>query len=140
MEWTPRRADAVGLAVVGVGLGLAAALAVADAPGRILVGAAAFLVLVLGIRDLLGGPRLAAGPDGVDVRTLWTRRHLPWAGLRIRVRVSRRLGVQGRALELDTAAGPDDDGVLVLLSRRDLGAEPEAVARTLRELDPGRRD
>lgn len=139
MHWTPRRADAVALSVVGLGLGLAAALVVADTPGRILVGAAALLVLALGIRDLLGGPRLAAGPDGVDVRTLWTHRHLPWAALRVQVRVTRRLGVQSRALELDTAAGPDDDGVLVLLSRRDLGAEPEAVARTLRELDPGRR-
>jgi hypothetical protein len=38
--------------------------------------------------------------------------------------------------ELDTAAGPDDDGVLVVLGRRDLGADPEQVARELRALDP----
>lgn len=139
MQWSPRRSEAIAMSVVGVGLGLAAAVVVVDTPGRILVGAAALLVLALGIRDLVGGPRLSVGPDGIDVRTLWTRRHLPWAALRVQVRVTRRLGVQSRALELDTASGPDDDGVLVLLSRRDLGAEPDAVARALRELDPGRR-
>jgi hypothetical protein len=37
-----------------------------------------------------------------------------------------------------TAAGPDDDGVLVVLGRRDLGADPQDVARALRELDPTR--
>jgi hypothetical protein len=42
--------------------------------------------------------------------------------------------VRGRTLELDTATGPDDDGVLVLLGRRDLGADPEEVARVLRSL------
>lgn len=136
MHWTPRRSEALALAAVGLGLGVAAAGVVTDPAGRILVGAAALLVLALGIRDLLSGPRLSAGPDGVDVRTLWTRRHLPWAVLRVQVRVSRRLGVQSRALELDTAAGPDDDGVLVLLSRRDLGAEPDAVASALAELSP----
>jgi hypothetical protein len=136
VHWTPRRSEALALAAVGLGLGLAAAGVVTDTAGRILVGAAALLVLALGIRDLLSGPRLSAGPDGVDVRTLWTRRHLPWAVLRVQVRVTRRLGIQSRALELDTAAGPDDDGVLVLLSRRDLGAEPDTVARALAELSP----
>ena len=47
-------------------------------------------------------------------------------------------GVRGRTLELDTAAGPDDDGVLVILGRRDLGTDPEDVARALRDLDPTR--
>jgi len=136
VHWTPRPSEALALAAVGLGLGVAAAGVVTDPAGRILVGAAALLVLALGIRDLLSGPRLSAGPDGVDVRTLWTRRHLPWAVLRVQVRVTRRLGIQSPALELDTAAGPDDDGVLVLLSRRDLGAEPETVARALAGLSP----
>jgi hypothetical protein len=46
--------------------------------------------------------------------------------------------MSSRLLELDTATGPDDAGVLVLLGRRDLGADPEDVARALRALDPGR--
>jgi hypothetical protein len=134
VTWSPRPGETTALVVVALGLGLA--LVVLDTPGRVLVGAGAVLLLVLAARDVLARPRLAAGPDGVDVRT-WTRgRHLPWSGLRVRVRESRRLGLRGRTLELDTAAGPDDDGVLVVLGRRDLGADPEEVARALRALHP----
>jgi hypothetical protein len=96
------------------------------------------LVIVLAARYLLARPRLAAGPDGVDVRTLTGHRHLPWSDLRVNVRETRRLGVRGRTLELDTARGTDDPGVLIVLARRDLGADPEEVARALRALDPTR--
>jgi len=134
VQWSPRRAETA--ALVAVALGLALALVVLDAPGRVLVGAGALPLAVLAVRDVVGRPRLAAGPDGVDVRT-WRRvRHLPWAGLRVRVRENRRLGVRSRTLELDTAAGPDDDGVLVVLARRDLGTDPAEVARALQALDP----
>lgn len=134
MQWSPRPAGTVALA--GIGLGLAVAVLVVDATGRVLVGAAAVLVLALAVRDTVARPRLAAGPEGVDVRTGITRRHLPWPGLHLHVRESRRFGVRSRTLELDTAAGPDDDGVLVVLGRRDLGADPEDVARALRSFDP----
>ena len=134
MQWSPRAGETA--ALVAVALGLTLALVVLDAPGRVLVGAGALLLLGLALRDLVARPRLTAGPDGVDVRTWTRRRHLPWSGLRVRVRESRRLGVRSRTLELDTAAGPDDDGVLVVLGRRDLGADPEQVARELRALDP----
>jgi hypothetical protein len=56
----------------------------------------------------------------------------------VAVRTTRRFGLTSSALELDTAGGPDDAGVLVLLGRRDLGADPEAVADELRRLQPGR--
>ena len=134
MQWSPRPAETAALVAIALGLGLA--LVVLDAPGRLLVGAGALLLVALAVRDVVGRPRLSAGPDGVDVRTWARSRHLPWAGLRVRVRASRRLGVRSRTLELDTAAGPDDDGVLVVLGRRDLGADPEQVARALRALDP----
>jgi hypothetical protein len=124
--------------LAAVGAGLALSVVVLDAAGRVLVGLGAVLVLVLAARDLLARPRLAAGPDGVDVRTLTGGRHLPWPGLRVVVRETRRFGVRGRTLELDTAGGPDDPGVLVVLGRRDLGADPEEVARALRALDPTR--
>ena len=134
MQWSPRPAETVALAAVGLGLGLA--LVVLDAAGRVLVGAGALLLLVLAVRDVVVRPRLTAGPDGVDVRT-WTRgRHLPWRGLRVRVRETRRFGVRTRTLELDTATGPDDDGLLVVLGRRDLGTDPAEVARAQRALDP----
>ena len=134
MEWSPRPAETVALAVVGLGLLLA--LLFLDAAGRVLVAAAALLAFGLVLRDLLLRPRLSAGPDGVVVRTLGGRQQLSWAGLRIEVRVSRRFGMSNRTLELDAAAGPQDDGVLVVLGRRDLGTDPDDVARALWSLDP----
>jgi hypothetical protein len=130
VQWSPRPAETVALAAIGLGLALAVVLV--DPVGRLLVGAAALLVLALAARDALLRPRLSADEDGVVVRTLSGRRHLPWPGLRVQVRATKRWGVRGRTLELDTAAGPDDEGTLVLLGRRDLGADPEEVARALR--------
>ena len=132
MEWSPRGGATAALAVLGGALASAALLV--DPVGRVLVGAAAALLLLLAVRDLLLRPRLSAGPLGVVVRTLGGRRELPWSLLRVRVRTARRFGVRSRTLELDTAAGPDDPGVLVLLGRRDLGTDPEEVASRLREL------
>ncbi|MGY1807576.1 PH domain-containing protein [Blastococcus sp. SYSU D00669] len=132
MQWSPRAAETAALAAIGLGLALAVLLV--DPLGRVLVGAAALLVLGLAARDALLRPRLSAELDGVVVRTLVGRRLLPWGGLRVQVRTTSRWGLRSRTLELDTAAGPDDDGVLVLLGRRDLGTDPEEVARALREL------
>jgi hypothetical protein len=134
VQWSPRIGETAALGAVG--LGLALAVVALDAEGRLLVGAAAVLTLALAARDLLLRPRLSAGPDGLVVRTLGGRSRLPWPGLHVQVRETRRFGVRNRVLELDTAQGPDDDGVLVLLGRRDLGADPDEVARALRELDP----
>jgi hypothetical protein len=134
VQWSPRGAETAALAVLG--LGLALAVVFLDTAGKVLVGAGAVLLLGLAVRDRLARPRLAAGPDGVDVRNLTGGAHLPWARLHVRVRETRRLGVRSRTLELDTASDPDDDGVLVVLGRRDLGADPDQVARALRELDP----
>ena len=135
MQWSPRAGETAALAVLG--LGLALAVVFLDAAGRVLVGAGAVLLLLLAARDVLTRPRLTAGPDGVDVRRLTGGTHLPWSRLGVRVREIRRLGVRGRTLELDTASGPeDDDGVLIVLGRRDLGADPVEVARALRALDP----
>lgn len=115
---------------------VAIAVALLDPVGRVLVSAGGLLLLALAARDLVLRPRLTAGPEGVVVARLSGRLRLDWAGLRVRVRPSRRLGVRWQVLELDTAAGPDDDGVLVLLGRRDLGADPREVARALGALDP----
>ncbi|HYX94783.1 MAG TPA: PH domain-containing protein [Geodermatophilus sp.] len=134
MEWSPRTGETAVLAAAGAVLGLATV--VLDPLGRVLVGAAAVLLLALSARDRLLRPRLAAGPEGVAVRRLGGTTVLPWARLRVRVRDTRRWGLRSRLLELDTAAGPDDDGELVLLGRRDLGADPGDVARVLRALDP----
>ncbi|MCV2491240.1 PH domain-containing protein [Geodermatophilus sp. YIM 151500] len=134
MAWSPHPLGTATLVVAAVVLG-AAALSL-DAAGRLLVGAATLLALGVAGRDVVARPRLAVDADGVVVRTGTGRRHLPWAHVRIGVRATRRFGLRSRLLELDTAAGPDDTGVLVLLGRRDLGADPEEVARTLRGLAP----
>ncbi len=134
MEWSARTGGTAVLAVAGVVLGLATVFL--DPLGRLLVGAAAVLLLALAVRDRLLRPRLAAGPDGVVVRRLTGATVLPWTRLRVRVRESRRWGLRSRLLELDTAAGPDDDGELVLLGRRDLGVDPGDVARALTALRP----
>ena len=135
MTWSPPTWDTAASAAVGVLLAVSVPF-IADTPGRILVAGGAVLLLGLSARDRVLRPRLSAGPDGVVVRTLSGSTHLPWAGLRIRVRESRRFGLRGRSLELDTATGPDDDGTLVVLGRRELGADPETVARDLWRLDP----
>ncbi len=134
MEWSPRTGETAVLAATGAVLGLATV--VLDPLGRVLVGAAAVLLLALSAQDRLLRPRLAAGPEGVAVRRLGGTTVLPWARLQVRVRDTRRWGLRSRLLELDTAAGPDDDGELVLLARRELGADPGDVARALRALDP----
>lgn len=135
MTWTTRPAETVLSATMGL-LFAAGVAVVVDAPGRILLALGSALFLAQAGRDLLQRPRLAAGPDGVRVRRLAGGVHLPWGPLRVGVRETRRLGLRTPTLELDTATGPDDDGVLVVLGRRDLGADPAAVARQLRELDP----
>jgi hypothetical protein len=134
VEWSTRAAETVALVVAGVVLAVVAALL--DPLGRVLVGAAAVLLLLLALRDRVLRPRLATDPDGLLVRRLSGTMELPWALLRVRVRETRRWGVRARLLELDTATGPDDDGVLVLLGRRDLGTDPEQVARALHDLAP----
>ena len=134
MQWSPSTVLPAGLSAAGLVLGAGAAAL--DDAGRVLVGAAALLLLVLAGRDLVLRPRLAVTGDGVEVRTLTGRRVLPWGLLRVRVRAGRRWGTTVRTLELDTADGPDDDGVLLVLGRRDLGAPVEEVARRLREADP----
>jgi hypothetical protein len=136
VQWSPRPGQTAALAVVG--LALAAATPLLDAAGRLLVGAAALLVLLLSARDVLLRPRLSADRAGVVVRTVAGRRRLPWATLRAGVRETRRFGMRSRTLELDTTAGPDDEGVLVVLSRRDLGTDPDDVLRQLWALEPER--
>ncbi|SDY23731.1 PH domain-containing protein [Modestobacter sp. DSM 44400] len=127
MQWSPRVGETVAAAAVGVALALAAALV--DPVGRVLVGAAALVLLTLAARDLLTRPRLRAGAEGVTVRAaLGGTTTIPWAVLQVRVRVTRRLGMRGRTLELEDRS---DDAVLVVLGRRDLGEEPQVVADAL---------
>ncbi len=137
MTWTTRTIETVAATVLGALLA-AGAVVLDDVPGQLLLAVGAALLLGLAARDLLQRPRLTAGPDGLRVRRLAGGLHLPWGRLQVGVRETRRLGLRSVTLELDTAPDPEDDGVLVVLGRRDLGADPRDVARRLHELDPRR--
>jgi PH (Pleckstrin Homology) domain-containing protein len=131
VQWSTRVGETVATAAVGVALGLAAALV--DPVGRVLVGAAAVVLLGLAGRDVLLRPRLRTGPGGVTVRGLCGSTTVPWALLQVRVRVTRRLGMRGRTLELEDRS---DDAVLLVLGRRELGADPQTVADALTAVGP----
>jgi hypothetical protein len=126
VQWSPRTGEVVATALVGVGLALAAVPA--DPVGRVLVGAAAVLLLGLAARDALLRPRVHAGAEGVTVRALSGPTTIPWPAVRVRVRAQRRWGVRSRTLELEDRT---DDAVLVVLGRRELGADPDTVAEAL---------
>jgi hypothetical protein len=127
VEWSPRVGEVVATAVAG--LGLALAVLWVDPVGRVLVGGAALLLLGLAARDALLRPRLRAEADGVTVRRLSGAATISWPRVRVRVRTQRRWGLRARSLELEDLA---DDAVLVVLGRRELGADPEIVAEALR--------
>ena len=126
VQWSTRGVEtAVAATAAAV---LAVAVLGVDPVGRLLLGAAAVVLLAVVARDLGLRPRLRADTAGVAVRTLGGRRTIPWSALRVRVRATRRLGTRSRTLELEDVR---DDAVLVVLGRRDLGTDPEAVAAQL---------
>ncbi|MCZ2849531.1 PH domain-containing protein [Modestobacter sp. VKM Ac-2978] len=133
MHWSPRIGEAVAMAAAGVALALATLLV--DPVGRFLVGGGAVLLLGLAARDLLLRPRLRADDHGVTVRALSGGTTIAWPALRARVRTSRRWGLRARTLELEDGT---DEAVLVVLGRRELGQDPEAVARALHAAGAGR--
>jgi hypothetical protein len=126
VHWSPRPGEVVATAVAGLVLGLAVPLV--DPVGRVLVGAAALLLLGLAAHDTVLRPRLQTRDEGVTVRTPTGPITIGWPQLRARVRTPRRWGLRARTLELEDAA---DDAVLVVLGRRELGTDPEAVAEAL---------
>ena len=132
MQWSPRVGETVAVAVAG--LALALATLVVDPVGRVLVGGAALLLLGLAARDALVRPRLRADAAGVTARALTGGTAIAWPVLRVRVRTQRRWGVRSTTLELEDRS---DDAVLVVLGRRELGADPWVVAEALHTAGAG---
>lgn len=126
MHWTTRLGETLAAAAVAVVLGVGALLV--DLAGRVLVGAAVLLLVAVVVRDLVLRPRLRADDVQVVVRTLGGAVVIPRDRLRARVRTGRRLGVRSTTLELEDTT---DDAVLLVLGRRDLGADPERVGAHL---------
>ncbi len=113
-------------------LGAAAlALNADDSPGRVLFGLAAALLTGYALSDLLFTPRLAVDSTGLRVRSPLARAQLSWAQLdEVRADSHTRYGLRSVALEIDAGQ------TLIVLSRRALGAQPEAVAAAIQAFDP----
>lgn len=97
-------------------------------PGQVIVvGLAAVLLLVLGLRDVLSPVRLAADLDGVTVATGFRgRRTIPWAEVdHIKVDARRGMFLRSQVLELD--AGDQ----LYFFGSNELGTPCDEVADTL---------
>lgn len=115
------------LAAAGALLALGVALGTDDREGRLL---ALIAVAVLGcyvVGDLAFSPRLEATPDGVRIRSPFTRASLRWEQIEaIRVVNRFRAGVRTSILEVDAGQ------VVAEFSRRSLGTAPEeALTRVL---------
>ena len=106
---------------------LAAVVGFRDPGQLIVVGVAAALLLVLGLRDVIVPVRLAAGPDGVTVATGFAgRRTVPWAEIdHIKVDARRGMLLRSQVLELD--AGDQ----LYFFSVNELNTPCDEVAATL---------
>jgi Bacterial PH domain len=99
-----------------------------DPPGQVLLAVAALTLVLAGLFGTIARPRLAADADGITVRSLVGRKHWPWAEVNVRLMHTRRFGRDISSVEVD--ADPD----LVVLTRLDLGADPEDVIEAIRAL------
>jgi hypothetical protein len=138
-SWSP----SVGLTVIGWLAALAAAgwcaslfVGYADPAGRLISGVAAVALAVAALYGTRARPRLQVDPDGLTVGGLLRSRHYPWPLVRdVRVLETRRFGVRGSLLEVDTVTTDGDERLLVF-GRLDLAADPEEVAAQLLQLRP----
>ena len=120
-------AAAAGGALVGIVL----CLNTTDMGGRLLWAGAARVLVGYMATDLIWSPRLAADASGVRIRSPFARADLRWDEIdAIRADVRSRYGVRSSTLEIDAGA------LLVVFSRRSLGADPETVAGLVRAMRP----
>jgi hypothetical protein len=126
-EWSP---SAVGIAALGVGgliLAVGAVTLITDPPGRVLVGIAAFGLIVFASLSWRARPKLAIKNDALVTRGLMGETALQHADIKlIRITEFRRIGRKTRLLEIDTV----DDRLLVF-TRWDLGTDPLHVLDAL---------
>ncbi|MEV6229323.1 PH domain-containing protein [Saccharopolyspora shandongensis] len=99
-----------------------------EAMDRLFIGILVLALAAVSAHGSICRPRLHADVEGITVRTLLGRQHWAWPAVTIRVRQDRRLGRTVRTLELDA------DPQLIVLTRLDLGTDPQDVADELRGL------
>jgi hypothetical protein len=104
-----------------------------DPAGRLLVGLASAVLLVVGAYDALVTPRLVASAAGLAVRTAGGRADFGWDQIDdVRLDERPRLGLSSRTLEIDAGSA------LVVLSRHSLGREPREVFALVSAFRPRR--
>jgi hypothetical protein len=108
----------------------------ADPAGLVIAACAAVGLLATALYATRARPRLRADADGITVGGLLRPRHHPWPLVDgIRLVPTRRLGLSGELLEVDTRAADGTERLLVF-GRLDLGAPPSEVADHLTSLRP----
>ncbi len=115
-------------------LAAAAAALTGDPAGRLLFAGAAVVLAAYAVTDLICRPRLIADAQAVRVRAPGLFVRLPWERIEaVRADVRRRHGLRSAALEIDTGER------LIVLTRRNLGADPEQVAQLVNAFAPSAR-
>ncbi|MBX4168882.1 PH domain-containing protein [Rhodococcus pyridinivorans] len=141
LRWATPPAAIAALSAAGLALAVTAAVAVPDAAGRVLVGFAAVLVLVMVALALRQRPRLEVLPGGTGIATmrLTGRREFTRAALhRVRIVEYPRFGRRVPMLEIDTIDPATGTENLMIFGRWDLGTDPRNVhaALAMRDLAP----
>ncbi|MGI8722615.1 MAG: PH domain-containing protein [Geodermatophilaceae bacterium] len=126
LSWAPRPGETA-LAAAG-GAAMAAIGFTVDPTGRWLVWAAAALLFGIAAVDLVVRPKLRADPYGVTVRALSGATSAPWSEVQVSLRQHQRFGRSVATVELEL------EEKLIILGRRELGADPEQVAARLAQL------
>lgn len=133
VQWAPKTSLIVsgGVLALAAAAGTAYAAVRGDRGGLVLFGLATVVLLAATGYGALVRPKLAADADGVRIRTAAGRVALPWSGLEVRLRTTRRLGRESITLELESG---DDLHVLGWL---ELGEDPRDVLDALSALRTG---
>ncbi len=138
-EWAPPRTHVALLWTAGAAAAVWCALLVtsgADPAGLVIAACAAVGLLGAALYATRARPRLRADPDGLTVGGLVRPRHHPWPLVEgVRVVPTRRLGLSGELLAVDTRSADGTERLLVF-GRLDLGAPPSEVADHLTTLRP----
>jgi hypothetical protein len=105
----------------------------ADDPAQRLFAVVVVVVLLaLGLGDVIFAPRLSVDGQGLRVRAPFDRARLAWDQVDwVKATTSQRYGLRTSVLEI--SAGER----LIVLDRRDLAADPWAVASRIREFRAG---
>ncbi|WP_164860531.1 PH domain-containing protein [Rhodococcus sp. X156] len=134
--WGPKPAALIYAAVGGAVLAVVAVAA--DEPaGRLLIGLAAAGLLLTALAGARSRPRLAVDAGGLTVRGPWGARRVGWTQLRgCEVVQHHRLGRRVGVLELTVQQ--DDRESLLLLTKAELGTDPEDVLWVVQGFRPDR--